>query len=83
MTYDHNTTFDRSIEQTISVPLRPGDTICLFKEAESSDKYKCFDDTVDRYNPNTGLLEFHGSDVGRAEFLALLTEADGISIFSE
>jgi len=39
-----------------------------------------FEGYVNRYVPDTGLLEFEDSNIGRADFLDLLQECDGIEV---
>lgn len=78
-----NTT--NSLEQRISVPITVGDRITLFEDVDMDEEggfiaSDLFEGTVERYNPSTGLLEFEENDVGRAEFLSLLDEAEGLQI---
>ena len=79
-------------EQRIDVPLPVGSRVVLLEDAEvelvdgevvgaTSSPY--FEDWVDQYVPETGLLRFEESDVGRAEFLSMLDEADGFLVVNE
>lgn len=74
-----------NLTQEISVPFGVGDRVTLYS-AVDMDKDGgfagdvLFEDTVEQYNPQTGLLQFEDSDIGRAEFKELLDEAEGIQI---
>jgi hypothetical protein len=76
------------LEQKISVPLRVGDRVTLSKDVDIEDgamgytAIPFFEDYVAQYVPATGLLRFEDSDIGRAEFLELLEEAEGIEILT-
>lgn len=79
---DHN---NSRLEQRISVPINAGDRITLLEDVDmdpcgSYSARDLFEGTVERYNPETGLLEFEESDVGLAEFMELMDEAEGIQI---
>ena len=71
--------------QTIEVGISPGSRVTLLKDVdidskEGSSGSILFEGYVDRYVPQTGLLEFEESDVGRTEFQQLLDEADAIEV---
>jgi hypothetical protein len=71
--------------QTIEVGISPDSRVTLFKNvdidgSEGSSGTILFEGYVDRYVPQTGLLEFEESDVGRTEFQRLLDEADAIEV---
>jgi hypothetical protein len=73
------------LTQEISVPLRVGDRVTLFEDVDIDKDGgfaagTMFEDTVEKYVPDTGLLRFEDSDIGRAEFEGLLDEAEGIQI---
>jgi hypothetical protein len=73
------------LTQEFSVPLRVGDRVTLFDEVDIDKDGgfvagTMFEDTVEQYSPQTGLLRFENSDVGRADFKDLLDEAEGIQI---
>jgi len=83
----HNVT--DSMEQDIQVPLPVGSRVVLYEDAEiervngndvGGVTSILFEGYVNRYVPDTGLLEFEDSDVGRADFLDLLQECDGIEV---
>lgn len=72
-------------EQQISVPLLVGSRVVLHEDVDmdSEGGYAAgimFEDVVAQYVPDTGLLRFEDSDVGKAEFEELLEEAEGIEI---
>jgi len=72
--------------QEITVPLESGARVTLLSDvsveenAEGSTGTVLFEDYVERHVPETSLLEFEESDVGRVEFLSLLDEAESIEI---
>lgn len=74
----------QELAQEISVPLRVGDRVTVFgevdKDAGGFSGSPIFEDTVEQYVPQTGLLRFEDSDIGRAEFKQLLDEGVGIQI---
>lgn len=84
-TMGNELTQDMSI-QSITVPLRVGDRVSLFDEvdkeegAEGFTASPMFEDTVEQYVPQTGLLRFEDSDIGRAEFHKKVEQAEGIQI---
>lgn len=75
--------------QKIQVPLKVGSRVTLMEdvdiedEAEGSTASITFEDYVAQYVPQTGLLRFENSDVGQAEFIELLEDADGVEILRE
>lgn len=75
--------------QTIDVPLPVGSRVTLLEDVdvESGDAGSSgsilFEDYVERYVPETGLLEFDGSDIGRSRFIELLEAADSIEIITD
>lgn len=73
-----------TLTQEISVPLEVGDRVTLFDEVDEDEggfaAGTMFEDTVEQYVPQTGLLRFEDSDIGRAEFKELLDKAEGIQI---
>jgi len=76
------------ISQLISVPLRPGDRVTLLEDVDIDSEEGVvagimFEDYVEQYVPDTGLLRFENSDVGRAEFIEMVDEADGIEILDQ
>lgn len=71
--------------QTIEVGISPGSRVTLLKDVDidnsgGSSGTILFEGYVDRYVPQTELLEFEESDVGRTEFQQLLDEADAIEV---
>ncbi len=66
-------------EQTIEVPLYVNSQVTLLTNVES-ETMVTFSDTVTQYVPETGLLRFENSDIGRAAFTSMVEEADGIEI---
>jgi hypothetical protein len=75
--------------QTIGVPLKVGSRVTLLtnidieNNAEGSTAHVSFEDYVAQYVPQTGKLRFENSDIGRAEFIELLHEADGVETLKE
>ena len=72
-------------EQTIEVPLYVNSQVTLLTNVEMDDTkgfetMVTFSDTVTQYVPETGLLRFENSDIGRAAFTSMVEEADGIEI---
>lgn len=72
-------------QQTIDVPLEVGGHVVLFDVAEVNDDgtYSTsifFQDTVSKYVPESGLLEFEDSDIGLARFESMLEGAHGVKI---
>ena len=71
-------------EQSIDLPLTVGSRITLYKSVDFDGDSKLtsilFEDRVERYNPDTGLLEFRDSDVGLSEFESLIDEAVGYEV---
>lgn len=72
---------------TIDIPISAGDRITLLEDPdidseEGMSASILFEGYVNRYNPDTALLEFEESEVGRAEFRRLLDESDGIEVVS-
>lgn len=81
-----HSTRDVSIK-TIPVPLSVGDRVKLYNRTKITDggekkEILFFDGVVEQYVPETGLLSFDLSDIGRARFLERLEEADKIIIES-
>lgn len=74
----------QELSQEISVPVTVGDRVSLFKDVDKDEggfiADTMFEDTISRYNPDTGLLRFENSDIGQAEFKEMLEEAEGIQI---
>lgn len=74
----------RQLEQEISVPLQVGDRVTLFTEVDMDNggftADTMFEDTVAQYVPETGLLRFDDSDVGRARFESMIEGSSGIQI---
>lgn len=74
------------LAKEISVPLNVGDRVVLSKDVEIEDQAEgytasvFFEGYVEQYVPETGLLRFEDADIGRAEFLDLLDESEGIEI---
>lgn len=85
-------TDDAYSEQEIRVPLLVGSRVHLSTDV-SVDKEDgdviggtadtIFEDYVETYCSDTGLLEFEDSDVGLQEFRDLLDEADSITVVNE
>lgn len=75
--------------QTIGVPLKTGSRVTLMKDVDIEDDGTgstasiMFEDYVERYVPETGLLRFSESDIGRAAFEDMLRDANGIEIMEE
>lgn len=67
-------------DQTIEVPLTVGQTVTIYRSATADAYTPIFTDTVDRFNPKTGLIEFEDGDIGRATFMEMVKHADGIHI---
>jgi hypothetical protein len=77
-----------SSNQSIEVMLPVGSRVTLLEnvdidEHEGSSGEILFEGYVNRFIPETGLIEFEDSDVGRIEFLSLLDEADSVEIIQE
>lgn len=66
-------------EQTIDVPLKVGSRVTLIRYGGHTE-YIMFEDVVKQYVPDTGLLRFERSDYGRAKFIEMLQESDGVEI---
>lgn len=71
--------------QSITVPLRTGDRVTLYEEVDMDTNGAftgtiLFEDVVAQYIPQTGLLEFEDSDIGRAEFNERIEQSEGIQI---
>lgn len=79
-----NHTVSDELEQRISVQLKPGDRVTLYKSVDKDSGGFAgrilFEDTVERHNPKTGLLSFEDGDVGRAEFFDRLDQSVAIQI---
>jgi len=76
------------MNQKIQVPLRAGSRVTLYEGVdidadEGLAASVSFEDYVSQYVPDTGLLRFENSDVGRAEFIEMMEEADGVEIVKE
>lgn len=75
--------------QTITVPLPVGSRVTLLEDVEIEDEAEgstasiFFEDYLEQYVPETGLLRFENGDVGRAEFIKMMKEADGVEILKE
>jgi hypothetical protein len=74
--------------QTIGVPLKVGSRVTLFQDPDIDEEeglaaVVSFEDYVAQYVPETGLLRFENSDIGRAEFISMVDEADGIEIIHQ
>ena len=76
------------MNQTIQVPLEVGSRVTLYTDVDiDADEglvaSVSFEDYVAQYVPDTALLRFENSDVGRAEFIQMMEEADGVEIVKE
>lgn len=81
-----------SEDESIEVPLTVGSRVALIEESEIEVRdgevaggYTgyLFEDFVDKWIPETNLLEFENSDVGYSEFMEMVEEADGITVINE
>lgn len=75
-------------EQSITVPLPVGSRVELYEDVDIDAEEGVatsiiFSDYVEQYSPGTGLLSFENSDVGRAEFINAMKEADGIEVIRD
>lgn len=75
-------------EQSIDVPLPVGSRVELYEDVDIDAEEGVatsiiFSDYVEQYCPGTGLLSFENSDIGRAEFVDAMKEADGVEVISE
>jgi hypothetical protein len=75
-------------EKKIQIPLRVGSRVTLYEDVdidsgEGLAASVSFEDYVAQYVPETGLLEFENSDVGRAEFIQMTEDADGVEIVKD
>lgn len=83
------TTTDTYSEQSMTVPLPVGARVTLLKDVDIEDEgtgYSAqpfFEDYVEQYVEETGLLQFRESGIGYGEFQELLDEANGIEILME
>lgn len=78
-------TTSNTMIQKIEVPLPVGSRVTLLKDVdidsqEGSSGTVLFEDYVEQYVPETGLLRFEDSDIGRAEFKQLADEAGAMEI---
>lgn len=71
--------------QEIRLPLKAGSYVVLLRDTEvSAEGVKAtqfFQDQVDQYVPETGLLRFEGSDITLSEFRELVEHADGYEVY--
>lgn len=71
-------------QPSIEVPLEAGSRVTLLDDVDTdaggSAGVITFEDSVERYVPDTSLLEFEESDVGLAEFRELVSECESIEI---
>lgn len=72
MTDDKSRQIDEGL---VGFPLGAGDTIILF-----DDEGVMFADKVEKYSPETGLMEFKNTDTGYAEFKEMASECAGYSV---
>ncbi len=79
-------------KQTIPVQLRVGSWVTVFESVDVDEDDEglagfsgspAFEDKVEQYAPQTGLLRFEDSDIGRAEFESLLEEHDSVQVVRE
>lgn len=74
-------------EQTIAVPLKVGSRVSVLTDVDTDEggfmASTVFEDTVEQYVPQTGLLRFEESDIGLAEFKELLEEHDSVQVIRE
>jgi hypothetical protein len=70
-------------KQSITIPFQVGDTVTLSYETTNNPDNKdsvLFQGTIEQHIPQTGLLKFEDSDIGRAEFNTFVEQADKIRI---
>lgn len=72
-------------DQQITIPLQSGDRVTLFEDVNVGEDSGfsaavMFEDRVEKYVAETGLLTFEDADIGQAEFKELLDEAEGVQI---
>lgn len=72
-------------QKTIGVPLDVGNVVMLYEDVDMRDDgsvttHILFEDTVEQYVPQTGLLLFEESNMGRASFITLVEEAEGYQV---
>jgi len=70
------------------MPLPAGSWVELYENVDMDNQKGAtanviFEGTVAQYVPETALLRFEENDVGRAEFLNLLEQADGYEVFMD
>lgn len=74
-------------EQTIEVNLKVGSRVSVLKDVDTDEggfmASTVFEDTVEQYVPQTGLLRFEESDIGLAEFKELLEQHDSVQVIRE
>lgn len=72
---------------TLDIPIGVGDRIVLYENVDLDDGGAAidllFEDYVDQYVPETGLLTFEESDIQRAKFLSLIDQSAGIEIIRD
>ena len=68
-------------DQSIEVPLQVGSKVTLLTEGSSEGVL--FEDYVEQYVPDTGLLRFENSEIGKTEFEQLLDKSDGVEVLTE
>jgi len=74
--------------QTMDVPLPVGSRVTLLKNVDIDSQAGhsgtiLFEDYVERYVPETGLLEFEESGIGLRDFKDLLEDADSTEIITD
>jgi len=74
-------------EQTITVNLKVGSRVSILKDVDTDEggfmASTVFEDTVEQYVPQTGLLRFEESDIGLSEFKELLGQHDSVQVIRE
>lgn len=67
--------------------MKPGSRVAVLTDVDTDEggftASTVFEDTVDRYIPETAKLEFENSDIGLAEFRDLLQEHDSVQVIKE
>jgi hypothetical protein len=74
-------------EKTINVPLKPGARLAILENVDMDEggftAKTVFEGTVDRYVPETHLLEFEDADEGYNDVMKLLAEHDSFQVIHE
>lgn len=84
MTGELDNPYEVSTDQQLPIPFKPGDYITIFDTIETHNAKVLFEGEVDRYVPDTGLIEFNpdnrSEDIGRATLREYIEQSAGVEI---